>query len=87
MLNVTVRVLAIETSQSAESALLILMNVNDKQRKNKLIENQYTLYNLLRMGNVELLHYVWTQLKNNPRAKEKWLNQGDNLEEGRWYVL
>lgn len=71
----------------AKSALLILKNITSKERIKKLIDKEYTLYNLMGVGDADLLRYVWDQLKSNPKAKEKWLAKGDAREDGKWSNL
>ena len=72
-------------TKSAKSALLILINIKDKERRNKLIEKVYTCYNVARTGNHELLSFVWDQLKSSERVREKWLAKRDNHDDGKWY--
>ena len=73
--------------QSGKSALLILKNIQVRERRYKVIEKQYRLYNLLKTGDVNLLQFVWDQLKSNPKLKEKWLAEQDTLQNGKWYAF
>ena len=73
-------------NKSAKSAMLILRNIS-RQKRHKLILKQYTCENLLRVGNAELMHFVWDQLQTNKKAKEKWRSRGDNVNEGKWYAV
>ena len=70
-------------NKSAKSAELILRNIN---RPHKLILKEYTLYNLINIGDANLMRFVWDQLKTNQKAREKWLAKRDNHNEGKWYV-
>ena len=73
-------------NKSAKSAMLILKNIS-RQKRHKLILKQYTCQNLIRVGDAELMRFVWDQLKTNKKAKEKWRSQRDNANEGKWCVL
>ena len=74
------------STKSAKSALLILKNIKDEGRRNKLIEKIYTLHNVLRAGNAELLLFVWNALQSDDKVKEMWLDRRDNHKDGKWYV-
>ena len=73
------------SNKSAKSAMLILRNIS-RQKRHKLILKEYTLENLLTVGDAELMRFVWDQLRTNQKAKEKWLSRRDNYNEGKWYV-